>query len=73
MENERIHMNTQGRSRLRHTTAVKGKTNIGSQPHTLSMVWDSVRRIHVDLLPDVFQAGIVFFKAVGELWPRRFT
>src|ERR1700693_2915448 len=32
MANERTHMNTQGGSRLRQATAVKGKTEIGSQP-----------------------------------------
>ncbi len=35
MANERIHMNTQGGSRLRQATAVKGKTEVGTQPHTL--------------------------------------
>jgi hypothetical protein len=32
MVNERIHMNTHGGSRLRQATAIKGKTEIGSQP-----------------------------------------
>src|SRR6266852_6910622 len=32
MTNERIHMNTQAGRRLRQATAVKGKTEIGSQP-----------------------------------------
>src|SRR6267154_3971556 len=32
MANERTHMNTQGGSRLRQATAIKGKTEIGSQP-----------------------------------------
>jgi len=46
MANERIHMNTQGGSRLRQATAVKGKTEAGSQPRTL---WKVVSRIHIDL------------------------
>ena len=65
-------MNTQGDSRSRQATAVRGKTNIGSQPDALLTVWDLVTCIHVDLVPDVFRAGIVFFKAVGKLWARRF-
>src|SRR5580704_6926250 len=32
MANERTHMNTQAGSRLRQATAVRGKTEIGSQP-----------------------------------------
>ncbi len=65
-------MNTQGDSRSRQATAVRGKTNMRSQPDALLTVWDLVTCIHVDLVPDVFRAGIVFFKAVGKLWARRF-
>src|SRR5580704_19482048 len=32
MANERIHMNTQGGTRLRQATAIKGTTEIGTQP-----------------------------------------
>jgi hypothetical protein len=35
MADERIHMNTQGGSESRQATAVKGKTEIGSQPIAL--------------------------------------
>jgi len=35
MEKERIHINTQGGSTLRQATAVKGRTEIGSQPRNL--------------------------------------
>src|SRR5258707_1607500 len=65
-------MNTEGDSRSRQATAVRGKTKMRSQPDALLTVWDLVTCIHVDLVPDVFRAGIVFFKAVGKLWARRF-
>ena len=32
MANDRIHMNTQGGSRLRKATAIRGRSEIGSQP-----------------------------------------
>lgn len=54
MANERVHMNTQGGSRLRQATAVKGKTQIGSRP-TVSEV---ASRISYRVVTDVFQAGI---------------
>ena len=71
MESERIHMNTQGGSKPRQATAVRGKTNIGSQPDAWLTVWESVSCIHVDLVPEVSTAGIILCKTVGKLWPRR--
>jgi hypothetical protein len=51
---EKIHMNAQGGSTLQQPAAVKGKTEIRSEPRTaFKTAWKLVSRIHIDLVTDV--------------------
>src|ERR1700688_3290568 len=52
MANERTHMNTQGGSRLRQATAIKDKTEIGSQP-----IHEEPRAISADSISFVSLSG----------------
>src|SRR6266545_6798599 len=52
MANERTHMNIQGGSRLRQATAIKGKTEIGSQP-----IHEQPRAISADSISFVSLSG----------------